>query len=104
VVLLDKGRVVAADAWRTCCAARWRRTRSGEGHRGVLRGALVQHGATCSTTPRGTLLVQTPGRDVRLVFAAAAESSCQIRQLVPSRQSLGEMFAHNVTGSSHADP
>ena len=105
VVLLDKGRVLASgrmeDLLRGAHATYEVRVK---GARDAFEAALVQRGASCTPTPRGTLLVHTPGRDVRLVFAAATESACQIRQLTPSRQSLGEMFADTVAGGAHANP
>ena len=105
VVLLDKGRVLAAgrmaDLLRGAHATYEVRVK---GARQAFEAALAARGMTCTPTPRGTLLVQTPRRDVGLVFAAAADAACQIRQLTPARQSLGEMFAHAVTGSAHAHP
>ena len=105
VVLLDKGRVLASgrmeDLLRAVHATYEVRVK---GAREGFSAALEQRGALCTATPRGTLIVQTPGRDVRVVFAAAAASACQIRQLTPSRQSLGEMFTDAVGGSPHADP
>ncbi|HZM15998.1 MAG TPA: ABC transporter ATP-binding protein [Candidatus Krumholzibacteria bacterium] len=105
VVLLDQGRILASgrmeDLLRAAHAAYEVRVK---GEREAFEAALVSRGGTCEATPRGLLLVQIPGRGVRLLFEAAQESRCQIRQLTPARQSLGEMFAHTVAGRTHAHP
>jgi len=104
VVLLDKGRVLASgrmeDLLRGAHATYEVRVK---GARDAFEAALVQRGASCTPTPRARCSC-TPRRDVRLVFAAATESACQIRQLTPSRQSLGEMFTDTVAGGAHAHP
>lgn len=105
VVLLDKGRVLASGRMEellgTAHAAFEVRVK---GSQAAFEGALARRGASTTTTPRGALLVLTPRRDVRLLFEAAEDSSCQIRQMTPSRQTLSEMFAETVARSAHADP
>jgi ABC-2 type transport system ATP-binding protein len=69
----------------------------------VFEAALVAGGASCEHTPHGLLEVRTPAAGAQLVFEAARESACQIRQITPVRESLTEMFASSVTEGAHAD-
>ncbi len=105
VVLLDNGRVVTAGRMEDLLkSAQETYEVRVKGAQEAFEAALLAHGARTTQSPRGSLLVQTPAHGVRLLFDAAHTSGCQIRHLVPARESLVEMFAQAVVGGPHADP
>jgi len=105
IVVLDQGRVVTTGRLADLLAAVQRTFEVRvKGPVEAFHAALERRGARWTPTPRGPLQVQTPAGGARLLFEAAAESACQIRQLTPTRQSLSEMFASSVKGSAHAHP
>ena len=104
VALLDRGRLVRSgrleDLLRAAHESYEVRVK---GPSEAFEHALHERGARTSTTPRGMLLVETPSKGARMVFDAASSSGCQVRQLMPARESLVEMFTSNVQGEPHAD-
>lgn len=69
-----------------------------------FEAALRARGAGVERRPHGLLHVETAGQGAGLVFAAAADSACQVRRLIPARASLADVFARTVReGATHAD-
>jgi ABC-2 type transport system ATP-binding protein len=105
VVLLHNGRVLTAGRMEDLLkSAQETYEVRVKGAPEAFAAALLARGARTTSSPRGSLLVQTPAHGVRLLFDAAHTSGCQIRHLVPARESLVEMFAQAVDRGPHADP
>jgi ABC-2 type transport system ATP-binding protein len=60
--------------------------------------ALAARGAATRELPHGLLLVELPDPGVHAVFAAAAASGCQVRQILPARSRLEDVFAERLGG------
>jgi ABC-2 type transport system ATP-binding protein len=100
VAVLEKGRLVQSgrldDLLRGRPSAFELRLK---GSRDAFEAALRAAGGDCQDAARGFLRVVTPAGGARPVFEAALRSDCQIRHLVPERQTLSELFSDSIRGA-----
>jgi ABC-2 type transport system ATP-binding protein len=68
--------------------------------------AIQAQGATIGEMPGGMMLLEARARSgTDWIFACAASTDCQIRQLAPARATLSEVFRQAVdAGAPHAHP
>jgi ABC-2 type transport system ATP-binding protein len=62
----------------------------------LFRAALEARGARCSDRPHGLLLVELRAAGSRPIFEAASETGCQVRQILPAKTHLEDVFATSV--------
>jgi ABC-2 type transport system ATP-binding protein len=105
VVVLDSGRVTRAGRLAELLGRGQREFEvrvKGDAH--AFAVVLRAKGAQAEPMPLGLTRVMLPESGSRLLFVAAAESGCQVRQVMPARTHLDEVFASAVqAGGSRAD-
>jgi ABC-2 type transport system ATP-binding protein len=106
VAVLDKGHLVTSGSMEALLrgARRAYEVRL-KGPVERFEAAVIAQGGTCQRGRRDMLHVeQASGRSQEL-FALARDSGCQIRHMMPMRQTLTEVFRSTVSdGREHADP
>jgi len=97
IAVLDAGRLVRSGRLEDLLVAGARAFEVRiKGPQPAFAAELHAAGATCREHQHGLLHVETPESGARCVFVAAAASGCQVRQLVPLRPTLADMFASTV--------
>jgi ABC-2 type transport system ATP-binding protein len=65
--------------------------------------ALEARGARWTPRPHGLVHVLLPQAGSHMVFEVAAATGCQLRQILPAKAHLDDVFAKSVPGRSRAD-
>jgi ABC-2 type transport system ATP-binding protein len=75
-----------------------------KGDAAAFVAALRATGAVCEPLPQDVWRVALPAPGSTPLFAAAQACGCQVRQIMPARTRLDEVFATAVEGAARAHP
>jgi ABC-2 type transport system ATP-binding protein len=106
VAVLDQGHLVASGALDSLLqgARRTYEVRL-KGPIEAFETGVTAQGGSCQRGQRGMLHVEGIAGGSQDIFALALQADCQVRHLMPARQTLTEVFRSSVApGGAHADP